>query len=408
MDNIFQDFTAESELFKDKEVLHPTYDSTYLPHRTKQIKTLAAALSPALKGGKPSNVFIHGGQGIGKTATVKYVCMELEAMCKKIGRKCTIVYINGEIFDTQYRVFAYLARVFNKRVPMIGWPTDMVYSEFKAAIDTEERCVIVIVDDADKLANKGDEALYILSRVNSELTNAKLSVVCISGDSTFMELQEPEVRSALCEKEILFLPYDTYQLIDILEDRAKKAFNASQLGDAVIPLCAEFAVQEQGDVRYALDLLRVAAEIADRTKSKKLTQEHVRLAKEQIEEHWIAEVVNTLPLQSKILLNAIIILIKATAKRYLFSGEVYATYQKICAELSIEALTQRRVTDLISELDSLGLLTAKVINRGRYGRTKEISLIVPVESIQLALTGETTLEPAASIKVESESGIVWG
>jgi len=33
---------------------------------------------------------------------------------------------------------------------------------------------------------------------------------------------------------------------------------------------------------------------------------------------------------------------------------------------------------------------------------------VPVESIQLALTGETTLEPAASIKVESESGIVWG
>ncbi len=197
-------------------------------------------------------------------------------------------------------------------------------------------------------------------------------------------------------------------MIDILEDRAKKAFNASQLGDAVIPLCAEFAVQEQGDVRYALDLLRVAAEIADRTKSKKLTQEHVRLAKEQIEEHWIAEVVNTLPLQSKILLNAIIILIKATAKRYLFSGEVYATYQKICAELSIEALTQRRVTDLISELDSLGLLTAKVINRGRYGRTKEISLIVPVESIQLALTGETTLEPAASIKVESESGIVWG
>ncbi len=134
----------------------------------------------------------------------------------------------------------------------------------------------------------------------------------------------------------------------------------------------------------------------------------MRLAKEQIEEHWIAEVVNTLPLQSKILLNAIIILIKATAKRYLFSGEVYATYQKICAELSIEALTQRRVTDLISELDSLGLLTAKVINRGRYGRTKEISLIVPVESIQLALTGETTLEPAASIKVESESGIVWG
>ncbi|MFZ2071370.1 MAG: ORC1-type DNA replication protein [Halobacteriota archaeon] len=408
MGNIFQNYTSESGIFKDKEALRPAYVPAYLPHRTKQIKNLASVLSPALKEENPSNLFIYGKRGTGKTATVKYVSIELEAMCKKVGSKCTIVYINSEIFDTQYRVFAYLARVFNKRVPMIGWPTDMVYSGFKDAVDTEKRCVIVILDEVDKLVSKGDEAIYNLMRVNNELNKARLSIMCISNDLSFRALQDPDVLSLLSAEEIIFPLYDAYQLRDILEARVETVFNVSALDDAVIPLCAAFAAREhEGDAGYALELLRLAGELADHAKANKVMEAHLQFASEMIEENRITEVVKTLPMQSKIILEAVIRLNNGNMKRRLHSGEVYDTYQVICAQLGMGSLTQRRVTDLISELDFLGLLNVKVVNRGRYGRTKEISLRVPAAYIQGALTADSALETVPTVKLKAGEGIIW-
>ncbi|HUV79897.1 MAG TPA: AAA family ATPase, partial [Candidatus Bathyarchaeia archaeon] len=211
MDNLFDGLISGSGIFVNKEVLRPTYVPEKLPHRTEQIKGLADILSSALKGETPSNILIYGKTGTGKTSTVKYVSTELEETARKRGSNCSLLYINGEMFDTQYRVFAYLARAFNKRVPMIGWPTDMVYSEFKNGIDAEERCVIVILDEVDKLASKGDEALYNLSRINGELNNARVSLIGISNDLTFTDLLDPRVKSSLGEKEIIFSPYNAEQ-----------------------------------------------------------------------------------------------------------------------------------------------------------------------------------------------------
>lgn len=402
MENLFENLISGGGIFADKEVLRATYIPENLPHRKKQIKGLADILSAALKGETPSNVLIYGKTGTGKTATVKYVSNELEEMAVKTGSNCSLLYINSEVFDTQYRVFAYLARVFNKWVPMIGWPTDMVYSEFKKGIDAENRSVIVILDEVDKLASKGEGALYNLSRINSELNNARVSLIGISNDLTFTELLDPRIRSSLGEEEIIFPPYDADQLQDILEERAGKAFNDSSLDEAVIPLCAAFAAQEHGDARRALDLLRVSGEIAERSKSKKVCEEHVRLASKNIETNRIVEVVKTLPLQSKIVLNCVLLLNREKNKRRLSSGEIYNMYMKLCNHLGIEALTQRRVADLVSELDILGLVNAVVISRGRYGRTKEIALSVPEEFVQPVLLEDYKLKAISNIRVRTQ------
>jgi cell division control protein 6 len=402
MENLFDDLINGGMIFANREVLRPTYSPENLPHRRKQISGLADTLSAALKGETPSNILIYGKTGTGKTATVKYVSKELEEMGQKTGSKCTLLYINSEVFDTQYRVFAYLARVFNKRVPMIGWPTDMVYSEFKAGIDTEDRCVIVILDEVDKLATKGDGALYNLSRINSELNNAKVSIIGISNDLTFTEQLDPRVKSSLGEEEIIFPPYNAEQLKDILDERAEKAFNDSVMDDTVIPLCAAFAAQEHGDARRALDLLRVSGEIAERAKSDRVTEEHVRFASEKIETNRIVEVVKTLPLQSRIVLNSVLLLNRERNKRRFSSGEVYNMYRRLCNHLAMEPLTQRRVTDFVSELDILGLLNAVIVSKGRYGRTKEISLSVPEECVQPVLLEDYKLKAISNIRVRTQ------
>ena len=76
-DDIFQDLLKSSNIFKNKEVLRPSYVPDILPHREKNIEELASILVPALKGETPSNVFIYGKTGTGKTAVTRYVGKQL-------------------------------------------------------------------------------------------------------------------------------------------------------------------------------------------------------------------------------------------------------------------------------------------------------------------------------------------
>jgi cell division control protein 6 len=276
-------------------------------------------------------------------------------------------------------------------VPMTGWPTDRVYDAFFDAVDYQERVVVIMLDEIDKLVEKsGDDTLYNLSRMNSELENSRVSIMGISNDLKFTEFLDPRVKSSLGEEEIVFPPYDANQLRDILKHRAEVAFKKGVLSDDVIPLCAAFAAQEHGDARRALDLLRTAGELAERSGAELTEENHVRQAQEKIELDRVVEVVRTLPTQSKLVLFAIITLEK-NAVDNINTGEVYNVYQRLCGEIDADVLTQRRVTDLISELDMLGIVNAVVVSKGRYGRTKEISVSVPIEETEAVLVSDSRL-----------------
>ncbi|MDZ7744998.1 MAG: ORC1-type DNA replication protein [Halobacteriales archaeon] len=275
--------------------------------------------------------------------------------------------------------------------PMTGWPTDRVYQTFFDAVDYHERVVVIMLDEIDKLVEKsGDDTLYNLSRMNSQLDNSRVSIMGISNDLKFTEFLDPRVKSSLGEEEIVFPPYDATQLRDILQQRSEVAFKPDSLGDDVIPLCAAFAAQEHGDARRALDLLRTAGELAERDRTEKVHEEHVRKAQEKIELDRVVEVVRTLPMQSKLVLYATVLLEK-NGVHNINTGEVFNIYKRLCEEIDADVLTQRRVTDLISELDMLGIVNAVVVSKGRYGRTKEISMSVPIEETEAVLLSDSRI-----------------
>ena len=276
-------------------------------------------------------------------------------------------------------------------VPMTGWPTDRVYSTFFDAVDYNERVVVIMLDEIDKLVEKsGDDTLYNLSRMNSELVNSRISIMGISNDLKFTDFLDPRVKSSLGEEEIVFPPYDATQLRDILQHRADVAFKPDALTSDVIPLCAAFAAQEHGDARRALDLLRTAGELAERSQADIIEETHVRQAQDKIELDRVVEVVRTLPTQSKIVLFSIILLEK-NGVHNINTGEVFNIYKRLCEEIDADVLTQRRVTDLISELDMLGIVNAVVVSKGRYGRTKEMGLSVPLEETEAVLLSDSRL-----------------
>jgi cell division control protein 6 len=175
--NAITELLESKPIFKNRDVLRSTYIPDYLPHRDNEVDALLKILIVALRGDTPSNILIYGKTGTGKTAVTTHVGKEIEKAGEERGIPCEVLYNNCGVIDTQYRLLAELARNFGKRIPMTGWPTDQVFAEFKSAIDSKKRVVVIILDEVDKLIKKGDDVLYNLSRINSMLENAKVSLI---------------------------------------------------------------------------------------------------------------------------------------------------------------------------------------------------------------------------------------
>ncbi len=399
LSGIFESILEKEPLFSNKEALRHSYTPTELPHREAEIRQIASILAPALRGETPSNILIYGKSGTGKTIVSKFICNELRETGLKLGIPVNAVYLNCEVTDTKYRVLANLAKNFGENIPFTGWPTDKVYGAFRDAVDKNNQRVILILDEIDKLVlNDGDKVIYNITRMNSELKNSRVSIIGISNDLKFTSYLDARVQSSLGEEEVVFSPYNARQLEDILRQRAEIAFKPVVLDEFVIPLCAALAAREHGDARRALDLLRVAGEVAERENASRVTDSHVRKANEKIESDNIVEAVRTLPTQSKLLLYSVIIL-EERGQRSITTGEVYDVYKGLSRSAALEPLTQRRISDLISELDMLGILHSSVISKGRYGRTNEIKLEVPSAEIKQVLEDDMRLKGLSDFKL---------
>ncbi len=383
LDTIFDEYMEKEGLFLDKDILSTNHKPKNLPHRDKEIRSIASLLAPSLKGNKPSNLFVYGKTGTGKSAVIRRVADKLREKGEGNDTKVKIVYLNcklRKVADTEYRLVAELARKFGRDVPSTGLPTDEVYERFFDALDDDKRILILILDEIDSLVEKtGDEFLYNLTRVNEDLERSKLSLVGISNDLSFTNDLDPRVKSSLSEEEILFSPYNATQLENILQSRADEAFRDSVVKGGVVQKCAALAAQEHGDARRAIDLLRVSGELAERSDSEEVKPEHVDRAENEIDRNKVLEVVETQPRQSQAVLWSIINLFE-DRNEMIQTGEVHSLYEEVCKTSGLEPLTQRRVSDLISELDMLGIIQAQVTSKGRYGRTR---LIKPAVSVNV-------------------------
>ncbi len=383
LEGIFEEFLNRKSVFINKDALSIRYTPDNIPHRDVQISALAKVLAPCLRFERPSNIFIYGKTGTGKTLVVQKVCHQLEALALKKNIPLKILYINckmGRVADTEYRLIAQMARLMGEEVPATGLPTDEVYKIFFKLLDSKKQIVIIVLDEIDHLVMKsGDDVLYNLTRINQELTNAKISIVGISNNVTFTNNIDARVKSSLSEEEMVFPPYDALQIKDILTERAKIAFAEGVVSDEVISKCAAYAARDHGDARRALDLLRVAGELADRD-GKNVEESYVDIAEEKIEHDNIIDIVKHLPSQSQIVLYAGFLLQQSNNNPF-FTGDLFSVYQEICEKVGLKPLTQRRISDLIGELDMLGLFNARVISKGRYGRTREVNVAINPNSL---------------------------
>src|SRR3989338_5631191 len=115
--------------------------------------------------------------------------------------------------------------------------------------------------------------------------------------------------------------------------------------------------------------------MAERSGANKLTLDFLDNAEKKVESDRILDSIECQPKQFHCVMYSLFSL--SNVSEVIHTGETYDVYKDVCKKIELRPLTQRRVSDIIGELDMLGIINAKTISKGRYGRTRDISLSVP-------------------------------
>lgn len=378
-------------LIGDRGVLRFDYMPETILHRDAEQEAVAQALLPVLKQSRPSNLIIYGKPGTGKTLTVRSVLAKVEARVNDRFRLC-VAYTNSKMETTLSNLMVAVAREVGlspSKLPSSGLSISEVFGRLLKAVERGSMHTIVVIDEIDHLAKNtpksNNDVMYQLTRANERLSSGSLMVIGISNDLKFKERLDPRVVSSLGEEEIVFTDYSVGQIREILGERAKAAFQPGVVDGAALNLCSAMAGKENGDARRAIDLLRVAAEMAERRQASSVSEGHVREAAKKMEENKEELAINSFPLHEKLLVVAVMGAPGAP------TGGIYAAYRSLCRKVGEKELTQRRITQMLSDMDLLGIVDGRLASQGTHGRTKKYTLTVSPETVKRTFARDEAL-----------------
>ena len=381
----FRDILSERSVFFNRDALSPHFLPDKIVHREKEIERIMRSITPVFRGKRPRNIFLYGKTGTGKTSSVKYVMKRFV----ELPSNGVINYINCRMYNTRYKI---LQKVSTDTIGFSksGFAPSVFYEKILDWIEENNKSLIIVLDEIDMIKDL-NELVYTLTRANDDLKHGGISMIGISNKISFKHQLDSRSKSALLENEMVFPPYDSDQLREILQQRVQIGFNENACDPSSINLAAAIAARETGDARYALKMLLYAGEIADERKENRVTHVHVELARKNVEEDIVMEAVVTLPEHQQLVLYALSTLY-AKGSRYskltnepdnLFrSGELYETYSEICKKMRREYRSSRWCKEYVRELEALGLLQTVESGKGMRGHSTLVKLTYSPEKIK--------------------------
>ncbi len=385
-------------IIKNPNVLRHDYIPNRILHRNKQQELVTQSLIPLYQKSIPPNLLVYGKPGTGKTLVVNKVLKQIQDRVDKNSYRIKIAITNAKDQSNLYNVLVDLGRQLGLKskktpndklwLPSTGLSISEVFNRILYIIEKNKINTVFVIDEIDHLAKlvdkTGKDILYSITRANLKLKNGSLSLVGISNDVRFKEQLDPRVISTLSEEEIVFPAYETNEIKEILEDRVPIAFEKNVVSAGALNLCASMACRQHGDARRAIKLLNVAAKTAELNQANLITDEHVRLASQRIEVDKESQQLDAFSLHEKLL---VITIMKSPN---ISTGDIYSAYKSLCKIIHQNELTQRRITQMLSEIELSGLISGRMIHQGIHGNTKKFNLTVSPELVKNTLKSKET------------------
>jgi orc1/cdc6 family replication initiation protein len=330
--------------------------TTHLPDqfiaRATQEEQLRQALPTEMET-PPCNLYLHGPRGTGKTHLLKRVLSELPQRVQT----CHISCIEA---DTQYKVLQQFYRSLTGENIESGHHT----SDLQRLIEKRLGAVptILVLDEIDLLLHGDDDnLLYYLSRLDPE---KQLSIVVVSGTNTDLtDLLESRTYSSLQPLEIRFESYSNKQIYDIIAQRASQSLKPRSLHNNA----ASYIASSTRNAKIALTWLRTAVKQAEDA----VTESHVQKVTDDAHRTYVNDRLQQLTPHHQHLFSAIEEL-SQEAGPVIQTGSIYDRYQTITSQQGIDALSNRRISDYLKQLEKLNVVEAEYHYGGEKGKTREV------------------------------------
>lgn len=390
--DIIESELSRISLFKSKEKLYPEYLPPYLPHRENELRSLANIFKSMLlnPGSVSHRALIIGGIGTGKTVTARVFGKEFTQLAKKRGLNICYIHINCHRDRTLFEVVSELTRQLGFPVPQRGLSSREMLNYVLELMDSNDLYVVITLDEFDYFISvAGSDAVYFLVRVYDEFPERvkRLNFIFISKSLTALSSLDPTTESYLMKNLIMFSPYKSYELFDILKSRAEEAILEDAVSDEVLKYITDTIGVDKGgpgNARAALEILLIACEIAEKEGSMRVTLEHVRRACSIVEPGAIVlnDVLPYLSIHELLVLKSIVLALARSGESYVSMGVVEETYRKLCEECGVEARKHTKLYEHVINLRKLGIVMTSTSLKGRRGRSTYMSVgLAPLDII---------------------------
>jgi cell division control protein 6 len=273
-----------------------------------------------------------------------------------------------------------------------GYPQQTVFNKLYSELEEIGGTIIVVLDEVDSIGER-DALLYEppRARANGNLESTKIGVIGISNDFKFRDRLDPRVQDTLCERELQFPPYEAPELENILRSRADIAVVEDAIEEGVLNLCAALAARDSGSARQALDLLRMAGELAENRDEEVIKHDHVEIARSKLEQERVEEGMRELTTHGRLVLLAVVSK-AAKEETPCRTRDLYEEYVALCDSAGTDSLAQRSVHNHLSDLRMLGILAAYENRSGSRGNYYSYELDVPFTSAIEAMSDVLRLD----------------
>jgi cell division control protein 6 len=386
----------ENLLFTNKTFLDNLTLPSQIIGREKKAKELVRFLLGYKHGLVVPFISVYGRSGSGKSTIVKFVCENLDEDISYAFvnlRKARTVFGCANLILTELgQPSLKSAQGINAAIEHISNAIEQRLSKNKSnkekendnSNDNTAKLFVLVLDEFDVLLydkrGKPSDFIYKLLVMEEKLREKGylMCIVAISNNVMSDYEIDDRVRSRIGTSEVFFEPYSQQAVLEILKDRAAKAFS-QPVDYEILQYCADQSSKEHGDARRALDLLRVAAEIAGK-KGEKISKLHIDTAVARLQRDRVSTTLSSASYHLKHAAAALARISYLTQEVWHSTSTVYNQYCHIL-QGGIKPLTYRRVAELLTELENMGLVISHTSSKGRQGYGTQYKLVVPPEAI---------------------------